>query len=274
MTGTAKLYCGLATLSLMAGCQQPTSYSASNIGPSSFIQGLMTASEPPSATAVPQQAPVAAQPYVASPVYAPIDVAQPVDGGAYVFEETAPPVVYTEQAALTVEPVQAAPVYLEASNPVQVDVQVAPAELYVEPAFTQPAYAEPAYVEPEYVAAPPIPAPEYVEQAAIVPQSVEYAAPVVETPRYVEEIAPPPVYEVESVPAQRNPVPDLPFRFASPPLPEGADGDLAVLSAPVLEPTEILESELAPLMKEVDIPTRPGFTPVPQPGLAGYGEAF
>lgn len=219
MIGTVKFYFALALVALGAGCQQPTSYAPSDIAPSQFILGLIGASEP--------SAPVS-RAVETSPLVAPA----PVNGGVYVFEDSAAPVVYTEQAVLAVDPVETAPIEVSAIDGIG---------------------------EPAFVAAPTVDS--YVEQAAFVPEVVPPAAvDVVEVPNVIG--APLPALEGEVVSGPVVSGGDLPIL------------DAPVLDAPVLGSTEILESELAPVISEAVAPPKPTFTPIPQPGLAGYGQAF
>jgi len=186
-----------------------------------------------------------------------------------------------DRSVPTVAVSDAAPIYLDSSEGLGTDVyalqQPAPAVSYEEtPAVAyfedSPVAVKPRQIEETYVAAEPIseplPAPLFVEEiveqpilAAVSPaqqgftQEPSEALEIeVNVPTSLEGIAPPPIVEANSIPA--------------PAIREGA------LDAPVLPSTEIIESELAPIVSEAAAPPRPAFTPIPQPGLSSYGSAF
>ncbi len=268
MTGLKRLLCGLATTALMAGCQQPTAYGPSNIGPSKFVLDLLGQSNetaPPQVTA-PPAAPL--ETVVLAPEYTTTTVPAPI---AYV-DDTAP--VYLDGTEnfgtdfIAVEEVVPTAVYEPSPTIAYVDQNILPIEP-VQSLSVEPIQTEAVFIAADPIA-PPIAAPEtpfvdeIVEQPVVatvspaqfgIAQEPSQALQIeVDVPTSLEGIAPPPILEAELVPA--------------PTIVE------APLDAPILPSTEILESELAPIVSEAAAPPRPVFTPIPQPGLSSYGSAF
>jgi len=242
MTGLKRLLCGLATTALMAGCQQPTAYGPSNIGPSKFVLDLLGQSNE---TAPPQ---------VTAPPAAPLETV--VLAPEYTTTTVPAPIAYVDDTA---------PVYLDGTENFQNILPIEPVQsLSVEPIQTEAVFIAADPIAPP-IAAPETPfVDEIVEQPVVatvspaqfgIAQEPSQALQIeVDVPTSLEGIAPPPILEAELVPA--------------PTIVE------APLDAPILPSTEILESELAPIVSEAAAPPRPVFTPIPQPGLSSYGSAF
>ena len=151
--------------------------------------------------------------------------------------EASPEIAYVDETFLPSEPLQtlsAEPIQTEI-NDIAVAPVVAPIPVPVTPFV-------------EEIVEPPVVATVSPAQFGIPQEPSEALAIEVDFPTSLDGIAPPPILEAELVPAP--------------------------LDAPVLPSTEILESELAPIVSESAAPPRPSFTPIPQPGLSPYGSAF
>ena len=274
MTVSTKILCGMTALALLAGCQNSKSFGPSDIQPSKFIKGLADADSKP----------VRAAPTPAATVPAPIEtVVLPVENS--VFSAPAPIVTESTQTfandVYISESPAVAPIYQDTSAVAYIDE---PAVTFIEEptlAIEEPTFAvgsfepTPLQTEVTYIAADPVlePIPEPSVPTPVALEPIETATLSVEpafiqepsqaleievaVPTNLDEIAPPPVVEVDFVPPSVI-----------------EESVLEPLGAPVLPSTEILESKLAPPVSEAAAPSRPAFTPIPQPGLTDYGSAF
>ena len=178
-----------------------------------------------------------------SPAVAPIY--QDTTAVAYVDE---PAVTFIEEPTLAIEEPTIAASSFE-PTPLQAEVTYIAADPVLEP-IPKPSVPAPVALEPIETATLSV-EPAFIQEPS---QALEIEVAV---PTNLDEIAPPPVVEVDFVPPSVI-----------------EESVLEPLGAPVLPSTEILESKLAPPVSEAAAPSRPAFTPIPQPGLTDYGSAF